>query len=104
MPGSVGMPRNRGRINADTTSEPEGITRRVVLNVLEAFFRRPWLHLLPLILMLALGAATAFSKSPVYRAAGTITAESSTLIGDLTQQNNQGFNFDTPATVTARNI
>jgi uncharacterized protein involved in exopolysaccharide biosynthesis len=104
MPGSVGMPRNRGRINADTTSEPEGITRRVVLNVLEAFFRRPWLHLLPLILLIALGAATAFSSTEEFRAVGTITAESTTAIGDATETNNNGFNFETPASVTARDI
>jgi uncharacterized protein involved in exopolysaccharide biosynthesis len=100
---SVGTSR-RSRVNADTTAEPEGLTRRVVLNILEAFFRRPWLHLLPLILMLALGGVTAFSKKPVYTSTGALTAESSTLIGSLTQSNNQGFGFDTPATATARNI
>ena len=29
------------RLNADTSSQPEGLTRRVMLNILEAFFRRP---------------------------------------------------------------
>jgi uncharacterized protein involved in exopolysaccharide biosynthesis len=103
MAGPVGPTRNRQRINADTTAEPEGLTRRVVLNILEAFFRRPWLHLLPIILLVALGAATAFSKNESYQAIGTITAESSTVIGDLTQTN-QGFNFQTPASATADNI
>lgn len=104
MPGSAGLPRNRGRINADTTSEPEGLTRRVVLNVLEAFFRRPWLHLLPIILLVAFGAATAFSSQEEFRSVGTITAESSTVIGEATQTNNNGFNFETPASTTARDI
>jgi uncharacterized protein involved in exopolysaccharide biosynthesis len=104
--GSTGAIRasRRTRLNADTSAEPEGLTRRVVLNFLEAFFRRPWLHLLPLILMLALGAASAFSSKQSFQSTGTITAESSTVLGDLTQSNNQGFNFDTPATVVARNI
>ena len=104
--GSTGAIRasRRTRLNADTSAEPEGLTRRVVLNFLEAFFRRPWLHLLPLILMLALGAASGFSTKQEFTSTGTITAESSTVIGDLTQSNNQGFNFDTPATVVARNI
>jgi uncharacterized protein involved in exopolysaccharide biosynthesis len=104
--GSTGAVRasRRTRLNADTSAEPEGLTRRVVLNFLEAFFRRPWLHLLPLILMLALGAASAFSAKQQFSSTGTITAESSTIIGDLTQSNNQGFNFETPATVVARNI
>ncbi|HLM19331.1 MAG TPA: hypothetical protein VK549_16030, partial [Acidimicrobiia bacterium] len=56
------------------------------------------------VLMLALGAATAFSATKEYRSTGTITVESSTVIGDLTETGNTGFNFDTPATVTARNI
>ena len=59
--GARTLPRARARLNADTSAEPEGLTRRVMLNILEAFFRRPWLHLLPLILMLGLGAVTAFS-------------------------------------------
>lgn len=101
---SSGAPSRRARLNADTSSEPEGLTRRVVLNILEAFFQRPWLHLLPLILMIALGAATAFSTEAVYKSSGVITAESSTLIGNITQSNNQGFGYETPATATARNI
>ena len=96
----------RTRLNADTSAEPEGLTRRVVLNVLEAFFRRPWLHLLPLILMLIFGGVTAFSKDPVYKSSGTITvtAASANLVSSLAQGNNQGFNFETPATIVARNI
>jgi uncharacterized protein involved in exopolysaccharide biosynthesis len=104
--GSTGAIRQsrRTRLNADTSAEPEGLTRRVVLNFLEAFFRRPWLHLLPLILMLILGAASAFSSKQSFQSTGTITAESSTVLGDLTQSNNQGFGFETPATIVARNI
>jgi uncharacterized protein involved in exopolysaccharide biosynthesis len=96
----------RARLNADTSAEPEGLTRRVVLNVLEAFFRRPWLHLLPLILLLILGGVTAFSKNDVYKASGTmtVTAASSNLVSSLAQGNNTGFNVDTPATIVARNI
>jgi uncharacterized protein involved in exopolysaccharide biosynthesis len=103
-PGAMGSPRGRSRLNADTSAEPEGLTRRVVLNVLEAFFRRPWLHLLPIILLAALGGASAFSAKQSFEAVGTITVESSTGIGDITGTNNSGFNFDTPASSTARNI
>jgi uncharacterized protein involved in exopolysaccharide biosynthesis len=105
QPGAVRSTR-RVRVNADTTAEPEGLTRRVVLNVLEAFFRRPWLHLLPLLLMLILGGVTAFNKDPVYKSTGTITATAagSNLVSSLAQGNNQGFVADTPATIVARNI
>jgi uncharacterized protein involved in exopolysaccharide biosynthesis len=96
----------RTRLNADTSAEPEGLTRRVVLNVLEAFFRRPWLHLLPLILMLILGGVSAFGKDSVYRSTGTITASpaASNLVSSLAQGNSQGFGFESQATVVARNI
>jgi uncharacterized protein involved in exopolysaccharide biosynthesis len=94
------------RLNVDTSAEPEGLTRRVVLNVLEAFFRRPWLHLLPLLLMLILGGVTAFNKDPVYTSTGTITvsAASSNLVSSLAPSNNQGFGFESPAALFARNI
>jgi uncharacterized protein involved in exopolysaccharide biosynthesis len=104
VPSNPMLASRSGRVNADTSAEPEGLTRRVVLNVLEAFFRRPWLHLLPLILMLALGAASAFNQKQTYTSTGTLTAESSTVIGNLTQSNNQGFGYDTPATATARDV
>ena len=74
-----------------------------MLNILEAFFRRPWLHLLPLILMLILGAVTAFSTGKEFRSVGTISAASSTVIDEITQQT-PGVTFETPATITARNI
>lgn len=104
--GSTGAIRasRRTRLNADTSAEPEGLTRRVVLNFLEAFFRRPWLHLLPLILMLVLGGANVFSSKEEFKSTGTITAESSTVLGDLIPSNSQGFNAETPATIVARNI
>jgi capsular polysaccharide biosynthesis protein len=54
--------------------------------------------------MLVLGGASAFSSKESFKSTGTITAESSTVLGDLTQSNNTGFNFETPATVVARNI
>jgi uncharacterized protein involved in exopolysaccharide biosynthesis len=71
-------------LNTETSAEPDGITRRVMLNVLEAFFRRPWLHLLPLILMLALGAATVASMKSVYKSVGTLSATNESLLNDIT--------------------
>lgn len=99
------VPRPRTPLTADTSSQPEGITRRALLNILEAFFRRPWLHLLPLILMLALGAASAFTGSDSFRSVGTLSVTNESLLSDLTStaSNNAG-TFETPATVTARQI
>jgi uncharacterized protein involved in exopolysaccharide biosynthesis len=95
----------RTPLNADTSSEPDGLTRRVMLNILEAFFRRPWLHLLPLILLCALGAASVLSMTPQYRSVGTLNATGESLLGDLTDAaSTPGLTFDPPAVVTARNI
>jgi uncharacterized protein involved in exopolysaccharide biosynthesis len=95
----------RTPLNADTSSEPDGLTRRVMLNILEAFFRRPWLHLLPLILMCALGAASVLSMTPQYRSVGTLNATGESLLNDITEAaNTPGLSFDPPAVVTARQI
>jgi capsular polysaccharide biosynthesis protein len=92
-------------LNTETSTEPEGITRRVMLNVLEAFFRRPWLHLLPLILMLALGAATVASMKPQFLSVGILRATNESLLNDITAANsNQGFAFESPATLHSNTI
>ncbi len=85
------------RLNADTSSQPEGITRRVVLNVLEAFFRRPWLHLLPLIVLTAVGVATAFNHDDRYRSVATMSSTNDSLLSDLTATNSTAFTFQSPA-------
>ncbi|MET0326661.1 MAG: hypothetical protein ABW219_15700 [Ilumatobacteraceae bacterium] len=96
---------NRSRLNADTSSQPDGLTRRVVLNILEAFFRRPILHLLPLILMLGIGVASVLNVKQQYRSVGTLSVTNESLLADLTNASQAGaLNFDNPATVTARQI
>jgi capsular polysaccharide biosynthesis protein len=96
---------NRSRLNADTSSQPEGITRRVILNVLEAFFRRPVLHLLPLILMLGVGVASVVNMKQQYRSVGTLSVTNESLLADLTDATQSGgIGIDNPATVTARQI
>jgi uncharacterized protein involved in exopolysaccharide biosynthesis len=95
----------RTPLNADTSSEPDGLTRRVMLNILEAFFRRPWLHLLPLILFCALGAASVLSMTPQYSSVGTLNATGESLLNDLTEAaKTPGLAFDPPAVITARQI
>ena len=75
-----------------------------MLNILEAFFRRPWLHLLPLILMVVLGAVTAFSTGKEYKSTGTLVVSSTTPIEEITQESPGGGSFETPATLVARDI
>lgn len=82
-----------------------GTTRRLILNLLEAFFRRPWLFLLPIVIALAWGVTSAVGTPTEYRSVGTISATRESLIGDLTQTpNDQAFSYESPATVTARNV
>lgn len=95
----------RPRLNAETSLEPDGLTRRVVLNILEAFFRRPWLYLLPLLLMTGLGVASVLGSDQEFRSVGTINASSNTLLEDLTQAaQSPGYTWETPAAVTSRNV
>jgi uncharacterized protein involved in exopolysaccharide biosynthesis len=102
---STNLTRMRTPLNADTSSEPDGVTRRVMLNMFEAFFRRPWLHLLPLILMCALGAASVLSMTPQYQSVGSLNATGDSLLNDLTNASQTpGLNFESPAVVTARQI
>lgn len=84
--------------------EPRGFTRRAVLNVLEAFFSRPILSLLPLILLAALGVVRAVSTPEEYRSIGTLRTTSGSLIADLTQTGAQPGGYETQAVVTSRNI
>jgi uncharacterized protein involved in exopolysaccharide biosynthesis len=99
------LTRVRTPLNADTSSAPDGLTRRVMLNILEAFFRRPWLNLLPLMLLSALGAASVLSMTPQYSSVGTLNATGESLLNDLTDAaNTPGLTFESPAVVTARQI
>lgn len=82
---------------------PHGITHRIVLNMLEAFFRRPFLHLVPLLVLLALGAVVAAQTPKEYRSVGVLNVTSGQLLTDLTDvPGGPSFGFETPAVVTAR--
>lgn len=75
-----------------------------MLNILEAFFRRPLLHLVPLVLMVAVGAAIAFSSAREFRSVGLLSTSNTSVIGEITEQDTAGATFETPAVRTARNI
>ena len=99
-PGEIGC-----RIVAASSREAPGSTRRLILNLLEAFFRRPWLFLLPIVISVAWGVSSGAGTPTEYRSVGTISATSESLLGDLTQApSNQTFSYESPATVTARNV
>ena len=95
----------RTRLTADTSTQPDGLTRRVLLNILEAFFRRPILHLLPLALMLVIGVASVVNSKQAYSSVGTLSVTSESLLADLTDASRSvGMTFESAATITARQI
>jgi capsular polysaccharide biosynthesis protein len=97
------VPRRGSRALAETSGQPGGLTQRMLLHLLETFFRHPFIHLLPLVIFLALGCFTAFSAAKTYRSVGILNATSGTLLSELTG-NTPTFGFESTATVTSRNI
>lgn len=88
---------------AETSQQPEGLTQRMLLHLLETFFRHPLLHLLPLVAFVAFGMFTAVTAEKTYRSVGILNATSGTLLNELTGDT-PTFGFESTATVTARNI
>jgi capsular polysaccharide biosynthesis protein len=86
------------------TPKPRGVTRRAIVNVLETFFRQPLLHLLPLVLLMALGVYSGLGIGDEYRSVGVINATSGNLLSDLTTAGNRSFGYLSPAAATSRNI
>jgi uncharacterized protein involved in exopolysaccharide biosynthesis len=71
--------------------------------LLETFFRRWWLYLVPIALLGALGATTVLGKGASYRAAGVILVNRDSLLNQITAVRGQTtFGFDSPATYTSR--
>jgi len=87
----------------DTSATAREVTRRIVLNVFEAFFKRPLIALLPLALLTAAGLASAASGFETYRSESRIAVSADPLLAQLTEAN-PDFSFNTPATVTSRQV
>ena len=83
--------------------EDLGVSRYSVIRLLETFFRRWWLYLVPFVLLCALGAATVATKKAAYRSVGSVYVASGTVISKLTG-NDPGFGYDTPAAATAKQM
>ena len=96
-------PRRGPRPLAETSHQPEGLTQRMLLRLLETFFRHPILHLLPLVIFVALGMFTAFSAEKTFRSVGVLNATSGTLLSEITD-NNPAFGLETTASNTSSQI
>ena len=87
----------------EINQNPQGLTRRVAVHILETFFRRPWLYLIPLVLLLAAGVYTAMGAKDQFRSVGVLHASSGSLLSELTG-NQPSFGYERPSTVTSRRI
>lgn len=87
--------------------EPGGRTSgtRLVGRLLESFFRRPLLCLLPLAVFTALGVVVAANTEREYESSAMVSVANQTLLADLTDMRfSEGFGWETPAAVTSRRI
>lgn len=87
----------------DSSATAREVTRRIVLNVFEALFRRPLLALLPLLLLTAAGVLSAASGTETYRSESRIAVSSDPLLAEITEAQ-QSFSFETAASVAAKQL
>lgn len=79
------------------------MSRYSVIRLLETFFRRWWLYLVPLVLLCALGGLTMVTKKSVYKSVATVEVQNSSILEKLGGADPQ-FGYDTPAAATAKQI
>lgn len=79
------------------------MSRYVLLRLLDTFFRRWWLFLLPVVVLGAAGVMSVAGTKNEYQSAGTLSVASETLIASLTQSN-VNYGYRTPADVTSSSI
>jgi capsular polysaccharide biosynthesis protein len=80
------------------------MNKRVVRRLLDTFFRRWWLYLVPLVLFSAVGVAKAVHSSSGYRSVGVIDVAQGTLLSDLTSIRGENFGYETPAASTSKTL
>jgi uncharacterized protein involved in exopolysaccharide biosynthesis len=80
------------------------MNKRVVRRLLDTFFRRRWLYILPVVLFTVAGFARGFASGSGYESVGVIDVAKDTLLSDLTSIRGENFGFETPATSTAKTI
>jgi uncharacterized protein involved in exopolysaccharide biosynthesis len=80
------------------------VSRSLMLRLLETFFRRWWLYLVPVVVLGVLGFMSVSGTKKTYEATGTFNVESSTILSNLNGDNTQTNGFDTPAGATSKRI
>ncbi len=81
------------------------MSRQAILRLTDTFFRRWWLYLLPVVLLAAVGYLSVKDTKDVYRSAGSINVQGTSLLDTLDgTPNDPGFGYETPAAATASSI
>jgi uncharacterized protein involved in exopolysaccharide biosynthesis len=80
------------------------VSRSLMLRLLESFFRRWWLYLVPVLLLGVLGFMSVSSTKKQFESTGTFNVENSTVLSNLSGDNGQTNGFDTPASVISKSI
>ena len=75
-----------------------------MLRLLESFFRRWWLYLVPVVLLGLLGFMSVSGTKKKFQSSGTFNVESSTILSNLSGDSSQTNGFDTPAGATSKRI
>ena len=74
--------------------------RLVLLRLLESYFRHRWLYLIPIVLMIGVGALSFSNATPVYIASSKLYVQEESLLASFTSVREDGFSWVTPAKAT----
>ena len=80
------------------------MNKRVLRRLLETFFRRWWLYLLPVALFGAFGVLKGLDAGSGYQSVGTVDVSQDTLLSQLTSIRGDTFGYQTPAASTAKTV
>jgi uncharacterized protein involved in exopolysaccharide biosynthesis len=80
------------------------MNKRVVRRLLETFFRRWYLYLVPLVAFTAVGVYKASGTTSGYKSTGIVDVSNGTLLSELTSIRGENYGYDTPAASTAGTI
>jgi uncharacterized protein involved in exopolysaccharide biosynthesis len=82
-----------------------GVSRYVIVRLLENFFRRWWLYLLPIVLVAGFGLYKVKGMKDSFRSGGTVNVASATLLNELSDvRGNPSYGYDTPANATRNEL
>lgn len=81
------------------------MTFSIIIRLLETFFRRWYLYLVPFVAILGLGLSSASSTPTEFASAGVITTSNASLLSELTEVGTRTpFSFESAASLTSRKI